>query len=164
MNTVVDEWVGLARKGNVGTCKQYFYPESGVMVKLPDKGYVYGDICKWVMEEINQHAMIKYLFGKNKYWTLGIFDTIDWKAIDACMTKMAKQSGSMLTNTLKLVHGWQNNRQQKELLMRTAMISCDLMDVDRLRHVCTFFSAQPGTYNPATLSGGGGGGGEGGGL
>ena len=66
-------------------------------------------------EEINQHAMIKYLFGKNKHWTLGIFDAIDWEAIDACMTKMAKQSGSMVTNTLKLVHGWQNDGQQKEL-------------------------------------------------
>ena len=47
------------------------------MVQMPDKGYIYGDITKWVTEEINQHAMIKYLFGKNKHWTTGVFDTID---------------------------------------------------------------------------------------
>ena len=31
------------------------------------------------------------------------------------MTNMAKKSGSLVTNTLKLVHGLQNNGQQKEL-------------------------------------------------
>ena len=39
--------------------------------------------------------------------------------------------------------------------MTMEMISCARLDVDRLRHVCTLFSAQPGTYNPITLSGGG---------
>ena len=63
---VVDEWAGLARNSNVGRCKQYFYPESGVMVQLLDKGYIYGDICKWTTEELNNHAMIKYLMGGNK--------------------------------------------------------------------------------------------------
>ena len=85
------------------------------MVQMPDKGFVYGDICKWVTEEITQHATVKYLLGKNKHWTTAIFDTIDWQAVEACMRKMAKQSGSMVTNTLKLAHGWQNDGQQKDL-------------------------------------------------
>ena len=109
LNMVVDKWAGVARKSNVGGCKQYFYPDSGVMVQLPDKGYIYGDICKWATEKINHHAMIKYLLGTNKHWTEGIFEPIDCKVVDVCMTKMAKKSGSVMTNTLKLVHGWQND-------------------------------------------------------
>ena len=66
-------------------------------------------------EEINQHAIIKYLLDKNTHWTESIFASIDWKALEVCMNKMAKKSGSMVTNTLKLVHGWQNDGQQKEL-------------------------------------------------
>ena len=40
LNKVMDGWAGTARKGNQGQCTQYFYPESGVMVKLPNKCYV----------------------------------------------------------------------------------------------------------------------------
>ena len=32
----------------------------------------------------------------------------------SCMRKMAKQSGSVVKNTLKLVHVWQNDGYQKE--------------------------------------------------
>ena len=63
LNMVVDEWAGVGRKSNVGGCKYYFYPKSGLMVQLPDKGYIHGDICKWTTEKINKHAMIKYLMG-----------------------------------------------------------------------------------------------------
>lgn len=31
------------------------------------------------------------------------------------MKKMARQSGSKVINTLKIVHGWQNDGQQREL-------------------------------------------------
>ena len=74
------------------------------MVQLPNKGCVYRDICRWVAEEINQHQIIKYLWGKNPHWNDTIFESIDWQAVESCMTKMAKSSGSLVTNTLKLVH------------------------------------------------------------
>lgn len=66
-------------------------------------------------EEINQHAVIKYLWGLKTHWTEVFFGFIDWTAVETCMTKMVKKSGSVVTNTLKLVHGWQNDGQQKEL-------------------------------------------------
>jgi len=59
--------------------------------------------------------MIKYLWGKNPHWNDNIFESIDWKALETCMKKMARNSGSLVTNELKLVHGWQNDGQQKEL-------------------------------------------------
>jgi len=34
------------------------------------------------------------------------------------MTKMAKKSGSLVNNTFKLVHGWQNDGQQKHLFYK----------------------------------------------
>ena len=34
--------------------------------------------------------------------------------MDTCIKKMVKQSGSMVTNVLKLVNEWQNDGQQKE--------------------------------------------------
>ena len=74
------------------------------MVKLQNDRFIYGDICRWVTEEINQDNILKYMFGKNRHWNQAIFDSIDWKAMESCMQKMAKQSGSMVTNVLKLVH------------------------------------------------------------
>lgn len=67
LNTVVDKWIGVDRKTNAGGCRQYFYPESGVMAQMPDKGFIYSDICRWMTEEINQHAMSKYLWGGNPH-------------------------------------------------------------------------------------------------
>ena len=61
--------------------------------------------------------MIKYLWGKKTYWTEVIFGFIDWKVVETCMTNMANKSGSLVTNTLKLVHGWQNDGQQKDLFV-----------------------------------------------
>jgi len=111
---VVDEWAEVARKSYRGECSHHFYTESGMMVQMPNTRLIYEDICRWMMEEINQHAMIKYLWGKTHHWTEVIFRFIDWKAVETCMTKMAKKSGYLVTNTLKLVHGWQNDGQQKE--------------------------------------------------
>ena len=86
------------------------------MAKLPNNRFIYGDMCRWATDEINQDALLKLLLGKNPHWTQDIFNTIDWQAMDTCMYKMANKSGSMVTNVLKLVHGWQNDGQQKELL------------------------------------------------
>ena len=64
-----------------------FYPDAGVMVKMQKQGLIYGDIQKWVTEEITQDKIIKYLWGKNPHWNDTIFDSIDWKAVEACMKK-----------------------------------------------------------------------------
>ena len=72
LNTILDEWVTVARRSEVGGSRQYFYPESGVMVQSPDKGFVYGDICRWLAEEINQHTMTESLCDKNRHWTESI--------------------------------------------------------------------------------------------
>lgn len=66
-----------------------------MIIQMPNTRFIYGDICRWVTEEINQYAMIKYLLGKHPHWI--------------------EKSGSLVTSTLKLVHGWQNDGQQKEL-------------------------------------------------
>ena len=81
MNTVVNAWAGAAREEHTGPIPQYFYPESGVMVVRSNNRLIYGDICKWMTEEINQEKMIKYLWGKNPHWYDKIFDAIDWRAI-----------------------------------------------------------------------------------
>lgn len=113
-NTVVYEWTGMARSASTWSCRQYSYPESGVIVQLPNARFIYGDICRWVTDEINQDNLLKYMFGKKPHWNQVIFDSIDWRDMDSCMQKIAKQSGSMVTNVLKLVHGWQNDGQQKD--------------------------------------------------
>ena len=90
----MDEWAGNTRRASGGSYTQYFYPESAVMVKLPKDSFIYGDICRWATDEINQDDLLKLLFGNNPYWTQVIFDTIDWRDMDTCMQK------------------WQNNRDQ----------------------------------------------------
>lgn len=96
--------MGRARLGYQGQYQQYVYPESGVVVKLPNNRFMYGDIGRWVTEEINKHKMIRYFWGKNPHWNNVVFESIDRNAVEACMTKLVKASGSVATNTLKLIH------------------------------------------------------------
>ena len=55
------------------------------------------------------------IVGENKHWNDNIFDSIDWEAIGASMKTLAATSAMRVTNLLKLVHGWQNDGQQKAL-------------------------------------------------
>ena len=59
-----------------------------------------------ITDDINKEKMFKYLCGKNRHWDDAIFDSIDWEAGGTYMKKMARQSGLMVTNVFKLVHGW----------------------------------------------------------
>ena len=115
LNTVADEWAGNARKAHTGIYPQFLYPEGVVMVEKGDGTLINGDIGKVMTESITRDPMIKFLMGKNPHWDVDIFQSIDWRAMEACMKVLSKRSGSTVTNVLKLVHGWQNDGQQKEL-------------------------------------------------
>ena len=67
LNIVVDEWAGMTRSASTGSTIQYFYPESGVMVKLKNDKFIYGDISRRTTEEINQDNLLKFIFGKNPH-------------------------------------------------------------------------------------------------
>ena len=85
------------------------------MVQRANKVLINGKVGEVVTDDINKDKMFKYLWGKNKHWNDDIFDSIDWEAIGASMKKLAATSAMRVTNVLKLVHGWQNDGQQKEL-------------------------------------------------
>ena len=59
---------------------------------------------------------------------------------------MAQNSGSLVTNVLKLVHGWQNYRQQKELFYKDCDDIFAQQGVVRQNYKCTLFNAQLDTY------------------
>ena len=115
LNTVVDGWAGIARAQHRGVYSQHLYPESEVMVQRANKCFINGRVGDVVTTDINKEKMLKFLWGKNMHWNEAIFDSIDWDAIGTCMKKMASKSGMRVINALKLVHGWQNDGQQKEL-------------------------------------------------
>ena len=115
LNTVVDGWAGIAREQYAGSYPQYLYPESGVMVQCASKVLINGKVGGVVTDDINKDKMFKYLWGKNKHWNDDIFESIDWEAIGASMKNMAAKSATRVTSVLELVHGWQNDGQQKEL-------------------------------------------------
>lgn len=81
------------------------------MVRMADSRMIYGN-SKAVTWEIPQAPMIKYLLGKNKDCNEAILRSIDWLEMGACLKQL---KGQKVTNVLKLVHGWQNYGQQKEL-------------------------------------------------
>ena len=74
--------------------------------------FIYGDIVGLITEDISQVKLIKYLMGKNSQWNEFIFQTIHWNSVGCCMKKMSQQR---VTNLLKMVHGWENNGQKKDL-------------------------------------------------
>jgi len=73
-----------------------FCPESGVMVQMHNNSLIYGDICKWVTEEITQNKLIKYFWGKNLHWDDNKFDSIDRKAVETSMKKCQGNRGLKL--------------------------------------------------------------------
>ena len=90
--------------------------------------------------------MIKYLWGKNPHWTEVIFGFIDWKPVETCMTKMTKKSGFLVPNTLKLVHGWQNDGQQKADFFRTVRILSILLGAE-YRVTYVLYSIQGSSFD-----------------
>ena len=120
------------------------------MVKIQNNKLIYGDIQKWVTEAITQEKMIKYLWGKNPHWNDSIFDSIDWKAVEGCMKKLARASGSKVTNTLKLVHGWQNDGQQKELFYEDSDDTLCPAGCGEIESRMYLFSAKLNTYRLVT--------------
>ena len=99
-----------------------------------------------------QNRIIKNLWGKNPHGNDNIFYSIDWKAMESCMKKMAEKSGFKVTNTLKLVHGWQNDGQQKEFFsMRTVRRPFILLDVVRQSPKCISFNVNHHSYRSAIL-------------
>ena len=85
------------------------------MVQSTNTCFINGRVEDVVTADINKEKMLKYLGEKNMHWNEAIFESIDWDAIGTCMKKMVSKSGMQVTNALKLVHGWQNDGQQKEL-------------------------------------------------
>ena len=85
------------------------------MERVADSRMLYRDIRKEVTKEISQNEIIKYLREKNSHWNDDFCTSIDWKSMEAYLDKMAKIFGQRVTNILKLVHGRQHDRYQKEL-------------------------------------------------
>ena len=83
-----------------------------MMVKSKDSRYIYGDIKGKVTNDITKIGIIEYIMGKNSHWTEEVFNIVDWVGIGVYMGKIKE---TRLTNVLTLVHGWQNDKQQKEL-------------------------------------------------
>ena len=117
LNKSVDVWAGEAREwGEVllqgDESPQFFYPESRVIVQMPDFRYIYENIASKVREELTKDKLIKHLLVKNPHWTKTGFDTIDWESMGLCLGKM---KDTKVTNVLKMAHGWQHDGYQKGL-------------------------------------------------
>jgi hypothetical protein len=117
LNQKVDKWAEEARVlgerllGNEAS-PQYFYKPSTIMAKLGQSQLLYGDITKYIREDISKRNLRQHLMQKNPAWTDTIFNSINWNAIKA---HLQKQSATRTTNIIKLVHGWQNDGYQKGL-------------------------------------------------
>ena len=53
--------------------------------------------------------------GKTPHWTELIFKYIHWDSIELCLNKLHT---TRVTSILKMVHGWQNDGQQKGLFYK----------------------------------------------
>ena len=117
LNKAVDLWASEVGDGPENTNETTYgshiwYEESQLMVRLSDSRLIYGNISQQVSFDISQVGMSTYLMGKNPHWNKEIFNMLDWKEMGAFLGKMPE---TMVTNTLKLVHGWQNDSHQKDL-------------------------------------------------
>ena len=65
--------------------------------------------------------LIKYILVKEPYWDIQKFNTINWVSMGICLDKMPP---TRVTNTLKLVHGWQHDGYQKGIVFGIGE-SCD---------------------------------------
>ena len=67
LNKTVDKWAEQARETMVMSSsvqdKLFFYPESGVVVRMADSSYIYGNIGRAATEAVSQVPMFKYLQG-----------------------------------------------------------------------------------------------------
>lgn len=106
LNKVVDGWAGTARAIHMRHYPHYLYIEGFVTVRRSNDMLIYGDLDKVVTDDINRNLMSKYLWGKIPHWNNSMFESIDWHAIETCMNKLAKKTGSLFTNSLKLLHKW----------------------------------------------------------
>ena len=81
---------------------------SGIVMK-DEEGMIIKDVNYSIIWKVHGQKTKEYIIKINK-WTNSIFESVDWKGLNAYLQTLTMQKW---INIIKLVHNWQNTGSQK---------------------------------------------------